>query len=61
MTAQNETFLYIGGPLLAGLGVVIVSSMLPMLMPRMAMRTLSMFEHVSAYGGESPDFDLVHC
>ena len=50
-TAQNETFMYLGGFLMAGLGVVVVSSILPMLMPRMARGTLSMFEHVSAYGG----------
>ena len=51
-TAKSEQFLYIGGPLLAGLGVVIVSSLAPMLMPRMSMRTMSVLEHVSAYGGK---------
>ncbi|KAM0748106.1 hypothetical protein T439DRAFT_328085 [Meredithblackwellia eburnea MCA 4105] len=50
-TAKSEQFLYIGGPLLAGLGVVLVSSLAPMVMPRMAMRTMSVLEHVSAYGG----------
>lgn len=50
-TAESEQFLYIGGPLLAGLGVVLVSSLAPMLMPRMALRTMSIMENVSAYGG----------
>lgn len=51
VTAQNDTFLYLGGALMAGLGVVIVTSLLPMLMPRMAVGTLSALEHVGAYGG----------
>ncbi|KDE02767.1 hypothetical protein MVLG_06690 [Microbotryum lychnidis-dioicae p1A1 Lamole] len=50
-TAKSDTFLYIGGPLLAGLGVLVVSSLAPMLLPRMSMRTLSALEHVTAYGG----------
>jgi hypothetical protein len=40
-----------GGPLLAGLGVVICTSLAPMLMPRMALRTLTTLETVGAYGG----------
>lgn len=31
---------------------MLVSSLAPMIMPRMALRTLSVLEHVSAYGGE---------
>lgn len=44
-------YLWIGGPLLAGLGVLICASLAPMLMPRMSMRTLSTLENVTAYGG----------
>ncbi|SCV67090.1 BQ2448_5736 [Microbotryum intermedium] len=50
-TAKSDTFLYIGGPLLAGLGVLVVSSLAPMLLPRMSMRAMSALEHVTAYGG----------
>ncbi|KAL8277744.1 hypothetical protein RQP46_009866 [Phenoliferia psychrophenolica] len=50
-TAESEKFLYIGGPLMAGLGVLIVGSLAPMLMPRMAVRTMSILENVTAYGG----------
>ncbi|KAK4705151.1 growth hormone-inducible transmembrane protein, partial [Phenoliferia sp. Uapishka_3] len=50
-TAESEKFLYIGGPLLAGLGVLLVTSLAPMIMPRMAMRTMTVLENVSAYGG----------
>ena len=40
-----------GGPLLCGLGVLVAASLAPMLMPRMAMRTMTALEHVTAYGG----------
>jgi hypothetical protein len=40
-----------GGPLLAGLGVLICANLAPMLMPRMALRTLNTLETVGAYGG----------
>lgn len=50
-TAESTQFLYIGGPLMAGLGVVILTGLAPMILPRMAGRTMSMVEHVSAYGG----------
>lgn len=50
-TAENSTFLYLGGALLAGLGVVIVAGIAPMFLPRMGARTLSTIEHLSAYGG----------
>jgi len=50
-TAKSDEFLYLGGFLMAGLGVVLVSSLAPMLLPRMSMRTMSTMEHVSAYGG----------
>ncbi|GAA5857988.1 hypothetical protein JCM8547_006651 [Rhodosporidiobolus lusitaniae] len=50
-TAESEKYLWIGGPLLAGLGVIICTSLAPMLMPRMALRTMTALESVSAYGG----------
>lgn len=50
-TAHNEQFLYMGGALMAGLGVILVTSLAPMVLPRMSMRTLSVMENVSAYGG----------
>ncbi|KAK4047276.1 carnitine O-acetyltransferase yat1 [Microbotryomycetes sp. JL221] len=50
-TAKNEQFLWLGGPLMAGLGVLICASLAPMLMPRMSLRTLSTIENVTAYGG----------
>ncbi|BGP20974.1 hypothetical protein JCM10213_003354 [Rhodosporidiobolus nylandii] len=50
-TAESEKYLWIGGPLLAGLGVLVCANLAPMLMPRMALRTLTTLETVSAYGG----------
>ncbi|GAA5899661.1 hypothetical protein JCM5296_001391 [Sporobolomyces johnsonii] len=50
-TAKSDQYLWIGGPLLAGLGVLICTSLAPMIMPRMAMRTLTTLESVGAYGG----------
>ncbi|KAM0787170.1 hypothetical protein ACM66B_006419 [Microbotryomycetes sp. NB124-2] len=50
-TAKSEQFLWLGGPLMAGLGVLICASLAPMIMPRMSVRSLSMIENVTAYGG----------
>ncbi|TQN71070.1 Growth hormone-inducible transmembrane protein [Colletotrichum shisoi] len=50
-TAKQDKYLYIGGPLLAGLGVVLASSMAPMLLPVTAVRTLALTESISLYGG----------
>ncbi|GAA5898354.1 uncharacterized protein JCM6883_000998 [Sporobolomyces salmoneus] len=50
-TAKSEQYLWLGGPLLAGLGVVICSSLAPMIMPRMSLRALTTLESVGAYGG----------
>ncbi|GJN94684.1 hypothetical protein Rhopal_007775-T1 [Rhodotorula paludigena] len=50
-TAKADEYLWLGGPLLAGLGVLICSSLAPMLMPNMALRTLTALEAVGAYGG----------
>jgi growth hormone-inducible transmembrane protein len=40
-----------GGPLLAGITVVALSSLAPMVLPITAMRTLAVTEAVSLYGG----------
>ncbi|GAA6035540.1 hypothetical protein JCM8097_000305 [Rhodosporidiobolus ruineniae] len=50
-TADSEKYLWIGGPLMAGLGILILANLAPMLMPRMALRTLTTLETVGAYGG----------
>lgn len=50
-TAKNETFLYMGGPLLAGVTVVALSSLAPMILPSMSMRALAISESISLYGG----------
>lgn len=50
-TAKQDKYLYIGGPLLAGLGVVIASSFAPMILPVTAVRTLALTESISLYGG----------
>ncbi|GAA5982066.1 hypothetical protein JCM11641_004314 [Rhodosporidiobolus odoratus] len=50
-TAESEKYLWIGGPLLAGLGVLVCANLAPMLMPRMALRTMTNLERVGAYGG----------
>ncbi|KAK1594647.1 bax inhibitor family protein [Colletotrichum navitas] len=50
-TAKQDKYLYIGGPLLAGLGVVIASGLAPMVLPVTAVRTLALTESISLYGG----------
>jgi len=50
-TAKTDQYLYIGGPLLAGLCVVVLSSIAPLVVPATAMRTLAVTEAVSMYGG----------
>ncbi|KAK1706639.1 bax inhibitor family protein [Colletotrichum lupini] len=50
-TAKQDKYLYIGGPLLAGLGVVVAYSFAPMLLPVTAVRTLALTESISLYGG----------
>lgn len=49
-TAKNDTFLYMGGPLLAGVTVVALSSLAPMVLP-VGMRGLAVMEAISLYGG----------
>lgn len=50
-TAKQEKYLYIGGPLLAGAGIVLVSGLAPMIIPATAARTLAMTENIWLYGG----------
>ncbi|KAL5533702.1 hypothetical protein ACEPAG_162 [Sanghuangporus baumii] len=49
-TAKNETYLYMGGPLLAGLTVVALSSLAPLALP-LGVRGLAVAEAISLYGG----------
>lgn len=50
-TAKNDRFLYMGGPLLAGVSVVALSSLAPLVLPVTAARTLMVTESISLYGG----------
>lgn len=50
-TAKQDNYLYLGGPLLAGVTVVALSSLAPMVLPVTAMRTLAWTEAISLYGG----------
>ncbi|KAL5536016.1 hypothetical protein ACEPAF_4110 [Sanghuangporus sanghuang] len=49
-TANNDTYLYMGGPLLAGLTVVALSSLAPLALP-LDVRGLAIAEAISLYGG----------
>lgn len=49
-TARNDKYLYMGGPLLAGVTVVALSSLAPMALP-LGMRGLAISEAISLYGG----------
>jgi len=49
-TARNDKYLYLGGPLLAGVTVVALSSLAPMALP-LGMRGLAISEAISLYGG----------
>ncbi|GAA93860.1 uncharacterized protein L969DRAFT_92227 [Mixia osmundae IAM 14324] len=50
-TAKNDTYLMMGGPLLAGLTVVALSSLAPLVLPATAIRTVSIAQNISLYGG----------
>ncbi|WFD00263.1 hypothetical protein MYAM1_003011 [Malassezia yamatoensis] len=50
-TAKEDQFLYLGGPLLAGVTIVALSSLAPMILPATAVRTLVASEAISLYGG----------
>jgi len=49
-TASNDKYLYLGGPLLAGVTVVALSSLAPMALP-LGARSLAFAESISLYGG----------
>ncbi|CAA7264777.1 unnamed protein product [Cyclocybe aegerita] len=49
-TATNDKYLHIGAPLLAGVTVVALSSLAPMVLP-MGIRALAISESISLYGG----------
>lgn len=49
-TATNDKYLYMGGPLLAGVTVVALSSLAPLALP-LGMRGLAVAESLSLYGG----------
>lgn len=50
-TAKQEKYLYLGGPLLAGVAIVALSGLAPMVIPATAARTLMMTENIWLYGG----------
>ena len=50
MCFRNDKFLYMGGPLLAGVTVVALSSLAPLVLP-MGIRSLAIAESISLYGG----------
>lgn len=50
-TAKQEKYLYLGGPLLAGVALVAVSGFAPLVLPATAVRTLAFTENVWLYGG----------
>ena len=50
-TAKEDSYLYLGGTLLAGVTIVALSSLAPLVLPVTAMRTLAVTEAISLYGG----------
>lgn len=50
-TAKQEKYLYLGGPLLAGVAVVALSGLAPMVIPATATRALMWSENIWLYGG----------
>ncbi|KAF3941108.1 hypothetical protein ABW19_dt0207611 [Dactylella cylindrospora] len=50
-TAKTDQYLYLGGPLLAGLTVVALSGLAPLVIPATAARTLAFTENLWLYGG----------
>ncbi|CAI7581736.1 unnamed protein product [Penicillium glandicola] len=50
-TAKQEKYLYLGGPLLAGVTIVALSGLAPMVLPATAVRTLMWSERLWLYGG----------
>lgn len=50
-TAKQEKYLYLGGPLLAGVAIVALSGLAPLVVPVTAARTLMVTENLWLYGG----------
>ena len=50
-TAKQDKYLYLGGPLLAGVAIVAVSGFAPLVLPATAARTLMWSERIWLYGG----------
>jgi FtsH-binding integral membrane protein len=50
-TAKQEKYLYLGGPLLAGVTIVALSGFAPLVLPATAARTLLWTERIWLYGG----------
>jgi len=50
-TAKQEKYLYLGAPLLAGVAIVALSGLAPLVIPATATRTLMMTENLWLYGG----------
>ena len=50
-TAKQEKYLYLGGPLLAGVALVAVSGFAPLVLPVTATRTLMWTENIWLWGG----------
>jgi hypothetical protein len=50
MSTRNDTYLNLGGPLLAGVTVVALSSLAPLALP-LGMRGLAVTEAIALYGG----------
>src|SRR5947207_11044810 len=50
-TAKQEKYLYLGGPLLAGVAIVALSGFAPLVLPATAARTLFWTENIWLYGG----------
>lgn len=50
-TAKQDKYLYLGGPLLAGVALVAVSGFAPLVLPATAVRTLAFTENIWLYGG----------
>ena len=55
-TAKQEKYLDLGGPLLAGVAIVALSGLAPMVLPVTATRTLVGMENVWLYGGLAVSF-----
>ena len=50
-TAKQEKYMYLGAPLLAGVTIVALSGLAPMVLPATAARTLMWSERIWLYGG----------